>query len=485
MFDNKSYTSRDVASVRNDIIEFIKQREPRITDFSESELTMVYIEALAGVSDMLNYYLDNQARETYLMSARQPKNIRGILETINYKLETFGTARGEAELEILVSADGMSFYGNVIIPKNAILTTGSSPIIEYIVTEETILNATDRLKTVPILQGKLKTLNVKAKDLKRAWKYYLPEARIPLEGIQINQSGVIWEQVEDAYLEIYGGMKYSVHMDSKERAYIIFTFDWTNHLPIDNDEYVTITYLETMGTGGVIPEYALSSIVTDVFDQNNNQVNDQISVRNSSKTYGAYDKINYSLAKANARNFVKTMDRCVVLGDYDTYIRKEPYVVDSNTMDWMSDPDVITVPHYVRSYVVTQEGANISQTQLDELAAKIYSRGIAATTVEIVSPEYIDIPISAKIAVRGSSEYRENIRRFIEQRITEEFAIEKLNFADIINEQRVRDIISLASREITYMDVDIGQPEYLLTKLQFPNITGILVELVGDQYGQT
>ena len=76
-----SYTGRDIAAIRKELINLVPKLTDKWTDFNESDLGMVLIELMAGNQDMQNFYLDTQAFETYLDTAVQEK--RAGIVTVN------------------------------------------------------------------------------------------------------------------------------------------------------------------------------------------------------------------------------------------------------------------------------------------------------------------------------------------------------------------------------------------------------------------
>ena len=70
------YLNKDFSSFKSNLIEFAKVYFPNTyNDFNEASPGMMFIEMAAYVGDVLNYYVDNQFRETMLQHAEEKKNI--------------------------------------------------------------------------------------------------------------------------------------------------------------------------------------------------------------------------------------------------------------------------------------------------------------------------------------------------------------------------------------------------------------------------
>ena len=80
------YLGRDFTSIRQNLIEFAKSYFPNTyNDFNESSPGMMFIEMAAYVGDVMNYYVDNQFRESLLHAAEEKKNIYKIAQSLGYK----------------------------------------------------------------------------------------------------------------------------------------------------------------------------------------------------------------------------------------------------------------------------------------------------------------------------------------------------------------------------------------------------------------
>ncbi len=81
-----NYIGRDFGDIRANLIEFAKSYFPNTyNDFNEASPGMMFVEMAAYVGDVLNYYVDNQFRETLLQHAEERKNVYSIAQSYGYK----------------------------------------------------------------------------------------------------------------------------------------------------------------------------------------------------------------------------------------------------------------------------------------------------------------------------------------------------------------------------------------------------------------
>ena len=81
-----NYLGRDFTDIRENLIEFAKSYFPnQYNDFNEASPGMMFVEMAAYVGDVLNFYVDNQFRETLLQFAEERKNVLSIAQSYGYK----------------------------------------------------------------------------------------------------------------------------------------------------------------------------------------------------------------------------------------------------------------------------------------------------------------------------------------------------------------------------------------------------------------
>jgi len=103
------YTNRDYASIRNELIEYVKKYYPdTMQDFNEASFGAMMLDLVAYVGDVLSFYLDYQANESFLSTAIERKNILKLAKQFGFKLggstKPFGTAAFYVSVQ--ANADG-------------------------------------------------------------------------------------------------------------------------------------------------------------------------------------------------------------------------------------------------------------------------------------------------------------------------------------------------------------------------------------------
>ena len=99
------YLGRDFTDIRSNLIEFAKSYFPtQYNDFNEASPGMMFVEMASYVGDVLNYYVDNQFRETMLHHAEERKNILAIAQSYGYKPKLATPSTVELTVSVQVPA---------------------------------------------------------------------------------------------------------------------------------------------------------------------------------------------------------------------------------------------------------------------------------------------------------------------------------------------------------------------------------------------
>ena len=105
-----NYNSRSFLEVREELINYVKQYYPdEFTDFTENSLGILFIELMAGVSDMLNYQNDKAFTETQLNYAQQRKSILEIAKNMGLKIPGKRASATVVDFSVTVPAAGDTY----------------------------------------------------------------------------------------------------------------------------------------------------------------------------------------------------------------------------------------------------------------------------------------------------------------------------------------------------------------------------------------
>ena len=99
------YTNRDFNSIKSDLVEYAKRYYPNdYKDFSQASFGSLMLDTVAYVGDMLSFYIDYQANESFLDTAYDYNNVLRHGKSLGYKHSQSYSTYGIISLYILVPA---------------------------------------------------------------------------------------------------------------------------------------------------------------------------------------------------------------------------------------------------------------------------------------------------------------------------------------------------------------------------------------------
>lgn len=101
-----NYYSRDFESIKESLVRHVKQYYPdSYKDFSEAGFGSLMLDTVSYVGDVLSFYLDYQANESFLDTANERKNIINLSKQFGYKFDDVPSSQGMASFYIFVPAN--------------------------------------------------------------------------------------------------------------------------------------------------------------------------------------------------------------------------------------------------------------------------------------------------------------------------------------------------------------------------------------------
>ena len=112
-----NYTSRDFDSIKGDLIEHAKRYYPdTFRDFNEASFGSLMLDTVAYVGDILSFYLDYQANESFLDTSVEYDNVVRLARQMGYKFKGAPSSFGTATFYIILPADPVGGIQNKYAP---------------------------------------------------------------------------------------------------------------------------------------------------------------------------------------------------------------------------------------------------------------------------------------------------------------------------------------------------------------------------------
>lgn len=98
-----SYTSREFATIKSDLVNYARRYYPNIyRDFSANSFGSLMLDTVAYVGDILSFYLDYQTNESFLATAIEYNNVLKLARQLGYKADLSPSSFGILTFFILI-----------------------------------------------------------------------------------------------------------------------------------------------------------------------------------------------------------------------------------------------------------------------------------------------------------------------------------------------------------------------------------------------
>lgn len=141
-----NYTGRDFASIKQELVNYAQKYYPEtFRDFNEASFGSLMLDMVSYVGDILSFYTDYQANESYLDTALEFSNVLKLSKQMGYKYRPNASSFGEASFFITIPAVGNSTIPNYdyapILRRGSTFATSAGQIftlVEDVDFEETV-----------------------------------------------------------------------------------------------------------------------------------------------------------------------------------------------------------------------------------------------------------------------------------------------------------------------------------------------------------
>jgi len=423
-----SYSNKDYESLRHELLARVPQLTDRWTDFNESDLGVVLLELFCGVGDMLAYYMDAQAAEAFLPTARQRQNVINLCKLIGYRLDS-----PVASTTTLSFSLPSAMTEDITIPARTVckakLDDGD---VEFETVDDAVIPRGQTSVDVGARQGVRKSEEfVGTGD--RGQKPALASTSIAQGSVRVRVGSINWEEARFFIDSAPDSKHFQVEADGLDITWIIFG-DGTHGAIPPVGEIVTVEYLETLGSEGNIGRDLVTEAVSPVY---HNGTRIDLMITNPTASTGGSDREALDHVKLQAPAELRSLWKAVTKDDYKALAEGFPGVAKAQVLD---ANDCANIRYYQVNMAVAPDGGGLpSPTLKSELAEFIESRKVITIEVNLFDPSYWPVPIDAEVYIYPT-EQPEDVRMRVESALHEFFSFEKMTFGQSVY---FSDVVSL------------------------------------------
>lgn len=360
------YTSRDVQSNIQNLVEDVKASTHLWNPGSEADPGMILLKALAANVDLLSFNLDTQVDEMYMQSATQIKSIRRLGVANGYVPGWYRSPRTTLTIEntsdVAVALDfslpdapnnvcyaatnaleDLTSIPYFIIPKSEVITDSDKVVLHPKGSVNGVNHRTDIVTRLAV-QGTMKSVIVNPRMMVTSTKgVNTLTYRLPAQNVD---GALIWVQELSSTLD---PIKFTEpekpwirdtkndFIQSTQRRYQVTVDDYNNLIIVFNrfindviqyNRLIRVFYIETYGVAGEVSENVIALSTVD------SSVASVLSVTHPANTLDMADgsaltgktPLTAAQAAEEAKNYVNTNDSIITLKNFTAWIRRQPGV---------------------------------------------------------------------------------------------------------------------------------------------------------------
>ena len=425
-------TNLTFETVKEELIQQVKEKYPdQWNDFLESNLGVVFIELMAGITDKLAFYINQLANEMFFATAKQRQSVIKIAKMLGYTPKRAIPATGLVNFSLSnpVNTDVVIPKGTRLKAGNIHVETAESGIIPAGQTSVS-LNAIQRDRFEVIYTAKGEQFERFFVSNEKAYEFL------------VYVDGNLYTETKDFVSQVYENT-YKVEEDIN--GY------WIEFYKLKAGSQVRIIAYTTQGSLGNIASdtLTLDDVIKDI---QGNII--PVNVSNSVFT-GGKDKESIEEIKRNAIVYLKTNKRAVKAEDYEG-------LVLANIPEVAKISAVSPQPGYVDVHIAQFDGENFAAaTQEVKEKVSAYLEEVRTFT-DFVSVKDLNFnPVDVSITATVKAGYDANtLKAQIENNIKEYF--HKLNpgqTVDLSALYDITDIEGIEKRTITKPTSDVIAPD--------------------------
>ncbi len=406
------YMARDYDSLLLSMRGLVESKLPEWKEYrSQADFGNVLLQLFAHMGDILSYYQDRIANESFLGTARERRSIIQHLRLIGYRLATAAPASTTLELTVAGDCDK-----TVTIKTGDAFATKSqknkpSVRFEYTGDEDILIdfkkigpvNGEKKYNGIPVEEGRLIKEEIVGKsDNTPNQRFPLAHPRLILRsmglGSNINKDIILetqlgdtikgWDLKESLAFSQGGQDDFAIEIDEQDRAFILFGDGEFGAIPPENTE-IKATYRVGGGAYGNVCANSIGTIV----DAPDLVLLPPKTLTNPEAATGGADRETIEHAVKHAPGVFRSQKRAVTAGDYIDLALDFKGVgkVRAEKGNWNN----------VFLYVAPQGGGKISDVLQKNLLAYFEDKRTVSTLVEIKDVDYVKIYVTAKVGMQS------------------------------------------------------------------------------------
>lgn len=421
------YTSRDYASIREDMVNLIPIYAPQWISRDPADFGIVLLEMFSYLGDLLNYYIDRSANEAFLSTASQKDSVLRIAELLGY-----------TPTDSIPATVQLTFFNNelstIVVPAKTQVSTTT------IVNGETtqVIFETNSAVTVPARVGStqgqvsvtategvtIEDESVGSSDGTSDQEFVLSDSPVINDSISVTVGGTVYGAVPFIIDAAGTDPVFTSVTDADEVTSIIFGDGTSGRIPPANSE-ILVTYRVGGGSVGNVNANTLKTILTNFTPG--------LTVNNAAAASGGVDAESTDSIRVNAPSSIRTVNRAVSLKDYGDLALQVSGVAKA-----IAASEVYT---NINLYIApagdpgADQSGNLTQVfnQLAPRIAQFFTDKVPPNvSITLLPPDFVTVNITVQVS--AAPRFKQSVvKRNVERTLQDILSFDNVEFADRIS----------------------------------------------------
>jgi uncharacterized phage protein gp47/JayE len=292
------------------------QGQKLITDYSEGNILIIILSLFAAIAEVLHYYVDNMARETFLSTARRYDSVVKHGALVDYHAR----AAIAATVDVILSRSitGNSIGAKLTIPQGTLFTDSSGN--SWLSARDVIWYSNVTTCKVPIIQHErytasaLNNMVIPTGDRVILNLGTLPNGKYYEQGSMLLQiGGETWVLVDTFAKSKPTDKHFMVSVDEALNPYIMFGDGTFGKKPAAGAKITNVVFYLTNGTQGNVKSNTITSVPSVI----SSSITDA-TVSNAYDAGGGSNYENFTMLKEHIPLSVKTLGVAITKEDFES-----------------------------------------------------------------------------------------------------------------------------------------------------------------------
>lgn len=292
------------------------QGQKLITDYSEGNILIIILSLFAAIAEVLHYYVDNMARETFLSTARRYDSVVKHGALVDYHAR----AAIAATVDVILSRSitGNSIGAKLTIPQGTLFTDSSGN--SWLSARDVIWYSNVTTCKVPIIQHErytasaLNNMVIPTGDRVILNLGTLPNGKYYEQGsMSLQIGGETWVLVDTFAKSKPTDKHFMVSVDESLSPYIMFGDGTFGKKPAAGAKITNVVFYLTNGTQGNVKSNTITSVPSVI----SSSITDA-TVSNAYDAGGGSNYENFTMLKEHIPLSVKTLGVAITKEDFES-----------------------------------------------------------------------------------------------------------------------------------------------------------------------